>query len=297
MTNPYVTDFLDMMAAEHGASRNTLAAYARDLNQFEDFCDTEPTDVTEDDISDFIQYLSGQGYEQSSIARKISTLNDFFKFLLSEKEIAQNPMLNIISPKRKRPLPKFLTREEIDNIIETAEKSNDFTFQRLAVMVRLMYACGLRVSELITLPLNCINYEKKQILVKGKGAKERLIPIADKAIESLKLWLNLREFVLDGKQNSYLFPSRRSKLGFVNRATFYKILQKAALAVGIAPDRVSPHVLRHSFATHLLNKDVDLRSIQQMLGHEDISTTQVYTHVLSDNLIEEVKAKHPLAQL
>ncbi|MCQ2741215.1 MAG: tyrosine-type recombinase/integrase [Alphaproteobacteria bacterium] len=181
--------------------------------------------------------------------------------------------------------------------METAEKSSDFAFQRLAVMVRLMYACGLRVSELITLPLNCINYEKKQILVKGKGAKERLIPVADKALESLKLWLNLREFILGRRQNPYLFPSRRSKLGFVNRTTFYKILQKAALAVGIAPDRVSPHVLRHSFATHLLNKDVDLRSIQQMLGHEDISTTQVYTHVLSDNLIEEVKAKHPLARL
>lgn len=297
MTHPLVTDFLDMMAAEQGASPNTVVAYGLDLAQFEEFCGGDPTKADEDCVSAFVQYLSGQGYEQNSVARKISTLNDFFKFLLSEKEIDQNPMINIVFPKKKRPLPKFLTRAEISAIVDAAESSNDYEHQRLAVMIKLMYACGLRVSEVIALPLNCINYDKKQILVKGKGAKERLIPIADEAVQTVKIWLNVRDCRLkEGRQSPYLFPSLRAKNGLLNRSSFYRTVQKAAAVAGIPPNRVSPHVLRHSFATHLLDKDADLRSIQKMLGHEDISTTQVYTHVLSENLIEEVEAKHPLAK-
>ncbi len=296
MNRDILADFLDMMAAEHGLAENTLRSYERDLEQFFESCSKDYHDINEKDIKEFIAFLKSQGYAARSIARKISALNDFCKFLMSENEIAKNPMLNISAPKKSRSLPKFLTRDEINLLIEAAEHNPDNTHKRTATMLKLMYACGLRVSELVSLPLNCINFDKKQILVKGKGAKERLIPVADVALKEILQYLEIRKKLLKGAEKPFLFPSN-SKEGHLTRDAFFKAIKNLAVLAGISPEKVSPHVLRHSFATHLLNNDVDLRSVQMMLGHKDITTTEIYTHIITEKLIDEVKSKHPLAKL
>lgn len=291
----FVSNFLDMMAAEKGAAENTLISYQRDLAQFQAFYGDEISGATEDDVREYIRGLSARGYAETTVLRKISTLNDFFKFLLSEKQITQNPMINISAPKKKRPLPKFLTREEVNALISAAFLKKDFWHCRTAVMLQLMYACGLRVSELCGLPLGCINFEKKQILVKGKGAKERMLPIANEAADAVSEWIQLRGIMLKKQKNRFLFPSLNAKCGHLTRDAFFKDLKKLALLVGLSEEKVSPHVLRHSFATHLLNRDADLRSVQTLLGHESIATTEIYTHILPKNLLDEVRTKHPLS--
>lgn len=288
--------FLDMLVAECGAAANTVNAYEGDLLQFFEFSNKELTDITEDDVREFIKKLSSSGYAATSILRKMSALSDFFKFLLSEKEIKQNPMINIGSPKKAKMLPKFLTSDEVLHLIKTAEKSDKFKFLKISVMIKLMYACGLRVSELVGLSSNCINFDKKQILIKGKGSKERIIPVADDAQRSVLKWLEERKKYINENNKKFLFPSLRAKTGHISRNSFFKDIKELAVMAGIDQDKVSPHVLRHSFATHLLQRGVDLRSIQTILGHEDISTTERYTHVLSQQLITEIQKKHPLAK-
>lgn len=296
MNDGLISDFLDMLAAETGAAVNTTNAYQLDLQQFSAYCNKDLCEINESDIQEFIRNLSKNGFAQTSIARKLSALNDFFKFLLSEKEISQNPMINILAPKKGRSLPKFLTRTEIDQIIEAANVQTDLKHKRTAVMLKLMYACGLRVSELVSLPVNCINFDKKQILIKGKGSKERLVPIADEAIKSVLAWLPLRDILLKGRKLPFLFPSTIAKSGHLTRDGFFKNIKKLALLAGLDAAKVSPHVMRHSFATHLLHEEVDLRSVQTLLGHEDIATTEIYTHILSKELQADVLTKHPLAK-
>ena len=296
MNDGLIGDFLDMQASELGAAENTLAAYRLDLEQFAEFYGRDMTTAGEKDVQAFIRDLSAKGYAPRSISRKISALNDFFKFLLSEKEIDANPMINILPPKKGRRLPKFLTREEVDLMIEAAEHNPDARHKRTAAMLKLMYACGLRVSELVCLPLNCINFDRRQIIVKGKGSKERIVPVAEAALKEILAYLPVRESLLKGKEKPFLFPSSSAAGGHITRDGFFKNLKNLAVLAGIPPEKISPHVLRHSFATHLLNRDVDLRSLQKMLGHEDISTTEIYTHILSDELLQEVQNKHPLAQ-
>ena len=296
MNGGLIGDFLDMQASELGAAENTLAAYRLDLEQFAEFYGRDMTTAGEKDVQTFIRDLSARGYAPTSISRKISALNDFFKFLLSEKEIDANPMINILPPKKGRRLPKFLTREEVDLMIEAAEHNPDARHKRTAAMLKLMYACGLRVSELVCLPLNCINFDRRQIIVKGKGSKERIVPVAEAALKEILAYLPVRESLLEGKEKPFLFPSTTAGGGHITRDGFFKNLKNLAVLAGIPPEKISPHVLRHSFATHLLNRDVDLRSLQKMLGHEDISTTEIYTHILSDELLQEVQNKHPLAQ-
>lgn len=290
-----IEDFLEMMSAERGASDNTLQAYRRDLEQFWAFCSKpSPSDVTKADISAFIQSLSCDGFAAKSIARKISTLREYFKFLYSEKDISSLPTGNITSPKQQKPLPKYLSAEEIKQLIDTSRRSSEIRWQRISVMIELMYACGLRVSELVTLPESCINFERKQILIRGKGSKERLIPIASSAIDSMLIYLNLREkFLKSGRKSQWLFPSR-SRSGHFTRDAFYKDLKELAARCGIPPSKISPHTLRHSFATHLLNNHANLRAVQQMLGHSSISTTEIYTHIIDDSLIKTVLKNHPL---
>ncbi len=296
MDKTVIYDFLDMIAAEFGAANNTINAYELDLLQLFEFSNKELVDLTEDDIRAFIKYLSSSGYAPASVLRKISTLNDFFKFLLSEKEIKQNPMLNISSPKKAKLLPKFLTYNEISQLISAAENIDDIKFQRISVMIKLMYACGLRVSELVELPFSCINFDKSQILVKGKGGKERIIPIANEAKNAVLKWFEIRKKYVNDNNKQFLFPSIKSKYGHIDRSLFFRDIKELAIIAGVDKDKVSPHVLRHSFATHLLQNDADLRSIQAMLGHEDISTTEIYTHVLPQSIITEVQNKHPLAK-
>jgi integrase/recombinase XerD len=296
MTSGQIDAFLDAMAASVGAAVNTLSAYRRDLLQFSEFCGMDWTAVSQEEVRAFVHKLVDEGYEASSVSRKLSALNDFFKFLQSEKEIDHNPVTGILPPKKGRPLPKFLTRSEVERIIEAAHEQQDWRHKRTAVMLKLMYACGLRVSELVGLPQNCINFERKQLLVKGKGAKERLIPIAPEAAKSVLSWLEIRATVFKGINSPFLFPSQTATDGHLTRDTFFKNIKKLALLAGLSPEKVSPHVLRHSFATHLLDKDVDLRSVQAMLGHSDIGTTEIYTHILSGRLLSDVLSKHPLSQ-
>lgn len=286
--------FINTYAGEKGISPNTIAAYHSDLQQMSDFFDDDWQNITSDDIDAYAASLRDNGFEPSSISRKLSALSDFCKFLQSEGKIVSNPFSNIERGKRKKSLPKFLTRDEIERIIAAAASQNDKSHQRAVVMLKLMYACGLRVSELVSLPVSCFNESAKQILVKGKGSKERLIPIADEALQTLLSWLKLRELMLKGRKSNFLFPSFKSESGHFTRFGFFKEIKNLAIVAGIAPTRVTPHVLRHSFATHLLDKKADLRAVQAMLGHEDISTTQIYTHVTSDNLIDQVLKCHPL---
>ena len=196
MSQDLIADFLDMQAAEYGAAINTINSYNLDLQQFRDFYGNDFVAAKEEDIKNFIRYLSSKSYAPRSIARKISTLKDFFKFLLSEKLVAHNPMINICAPKKGKPLPKFLTKDEINLLIEAAEHNPDLKHRRTAVMLKLMYACGLRVSELVALPINCINFDRKHILVKGKGSKERIIPIAQSVIKDIFYYLPIRKAIL-----------------------------------------------------------------------------------------------------
>ena len=289
--------FINTYAAEKGISSNTITAYHSDLMQMAEYFGVPWEELTTEDIDAYVATLKDDGFEPSTISRKLSALSDFCKFLQSEGKIANNPLSNIERIKRIKALPKFLTRKEIDQLISAAASQNNPTNQRLAVMLKLMYACGLRVSELVSLPISCFNEHSKQILIKGKGSKERIVPIAEDALTAILNWLNLRELMLKGHKSNFLFPSSTSESGHITRFGFYNEIKKLAVIAGISPQRVTPHVLRHSFATHLLDKKADLRAVQAMLGHEDISTTQIYTHVLADNIINEVLNNHPLNKM
>ena len=274
MATPYeLEDFLEMLTAERGASENTIEAYRRDIEQFWQICKKQtPQEIDKEAI------------------------REYFRFLYTEKEIKIIPTAHISGPKPERALPHYLTTEEIKKLLTTAEERPEEKWQRIYVMLKLMYACGLRVSELVSLPENCINYDKKQILVKGKGSKERLIPIADSAIRAIHNYTAIRDnYLPKGRKSQWLFPSYASS-GHFTRNAFYEDLKELAVLSGISPQKVTPHVLRHSFATHLLNHGADLRSVQKMLGHSSIGTTEIYTHVANERLIELVKSHHPLHQ-
>ena len=279
----YIDIFLEALSAEKGRSEKTLTSYASDLHLADDAINGGLMGATESDIQ---HYLSSLPDKASSIARKASALRGFYKFLMLEKIITVNPTANLELPKRNRALPKFLTVEEIELLISSAGDIRNSL--RLRAMIELLYASGLRVSELCELPISGILGNK--LLIHGKGAKERLVPMHDAAIHALNKWIDAR-----GETDSkYVFPTN-SKSGHITRDGFFKILKKCAVLAGIEPNRVSPHVLRHSFASHLLAGGANLRAIQTMLGHEDISTTQIYTHVMPDKLKETVSNHHPFA--
>lgn len=297
MLSRYVDSFLDAESAEKGAALVTISSYKSDLQQFFSFSGAiDPQDLTEERIEKFLQYLQTSGYAPKSMARKLSTLKDFCRFLYSEKVISTNPAAYILTPKQEKPLPKFLSVKEIEQLIDTAFTKKDYRYWRIGVMIELMYATGLRVSELVGLPENAINYGKRLVTLVGKGNKERIVPIAERVITALQEYLPLREeFIKKNSSSTWLFPSLTSVSGHLTRDAFYKDLKKLAADCGIYPSRISPHVLRHSFATHLLNNNADLRSVQKMLGHENITTTEIYTHIIPQKLGDVVRSKHPLA--
>ena len=279
----YIDVFLEALSAEKGRSEKTLASYASDLHLADSAIGGGLMNATESDIQN---YLSALPDKASSIARKASALRGFYKFLMLEKIITANPTANLELPKRNRALPKFLTVEEIELLISSAGDIRNSL--RLRAMIELLYASGLRVSELCELPMSGILGNK--LLIHGKGAKERLVPMHDAAIHALNKWIDAR----GDTDSKYVFPSN-GKTGHITRDGFFKILKKCAVLSGIDPNHVSPHVLRHSFASHLLAGGANLRAIQTMLGHEDISTTQIYTHVMPEKLKETVSNHHPFA--
>lgn len=281
----YIDIFLEALSAEKGRSQKTLESYASDLNHADESISGGLLKASQNQVQ---AYLSSLPDKPSSIARKASALRGFYKFLMLEKIITENPAANLELPKRNRALPKFLSVDEIELLISSAGDTRHSV--RLRAMIELLYASGLRVSELCELPTSAILGDK--LLIHGKGAKERIVPIHETARHALQKWLALRE---DDK-SKYVFPSN-SKTGHITRDGFFKILKQCAILAGIDPHRVSPHVLRHSFASHLLAGGANLRIIQTMLGHEDISTTQIYTHVLPDKLKETVLKHHPLGEI
>ena len=278
----YIDVFLEAQSAEKGRSQKTISAYASDLFAAQKGIGNLLR-ATQDDIQNYLSHLPDKA---SSIARKLSALRTFYKFLMLEKIISENPVKNIETPKLQRALPKYLSPKEIELLISS---SGDIkTSARLRCMIELLYASGLRVSELCELQMSANLGDK--LLVHGKGAKERLVPIHEAAQHALHKWLQIRGDI----DSKYIFPTN-SKTGHITRDGFFKILKKCAILSGIDPARVSPHVLRHSFASHLLAGGANLRVIQTMLGHEDISTTQIYTHVLHEQLRDTVDSAHPLA--
>lgn len=297
MGNEAVNRFLEMMSAERGASANTLEAYGRDVEEFLTYCGgLALKEISRDDVGDFVQYLGREGRSPKTVARKLSAVREFFKFLYTEKDIKDNPAADVLTPKQEKPLPKFLSEDEIKRLIAAAKECSGLKGRQMTAMLELMYASGLRVSELVSLPENCINFDRRQVFVRGKGSKERVVPVAPAAIQAVFDYLEQRDcFIREGRRSIWLFPSKSSRSGHISRDTFFKRLKELAVKAGIYPSRVTPHVLRHSFATHLLNHNADLRSVQKMLGHESINTTEIYTHILSDKLLETVQKLHPLA--
>ena len=280
----HIEIFLEALSAERGRSIKTLSGYESDLRLANDAI---AGGLMGADTNAIQKYLSSLPDKPSSIARKASALRGFYKFLMMEKIISHNPTANLELPKRTRALPKFLSVDEIELLISSAGDIKNSI--RLRAMIELLYASGLRVSELCELPMTGVLGDK--LLIHGKGAKERLVPMHDAAIHALNKWLDAR----GETESKYVFPSRGTT-GHITRDGFFKILKKCAILAGIDPNRVSPHVLRHSFASHLLAGGANLRAIQTMLGHEDISTTQIYTHIMPHELMDTVQAHHPLAK-
>ncbi len=299
MNTRIIQIFLDMLTAEKGASANTIAAYRSDLMQFFEIAKTDYQQITRKGIVEYLKELNKLCYAQKSQARKLSSLREFCKFLLQEKILFENPCHNISAPKPEKHLPNFLTDEQINILINCAFKENKPALKRIGVMIHLMFVTGLRVSELISLTENSINYDKNTILVFGKGSKERIVFISNEAKKNIfEYSKNLRPcFISKGKSSIWLFPSLSSKSGHITRGTFFKHLKQLAYLAELNPDIISPHTLRHSFATNLVNHNADLRSVQKMLGHENISTTEIYTHILHDKLVDTVLKNHPLSEL
>jgi integrase/recombinase XerD len=291
----HIEIFLESLSAEKGRAANTLTSYGADLRQAEAAVG-DLAHAGEEDVRGYLSGLSAAGARASSIARKSSALRQFYKFLCAEKLIAKNPAGDLDGPKRRKPLPKYLSPEEIELLISSAGDVK--TSLRMRAMLELLYASGLRVSELCELPMSAILGDR--LLVRGKGAKERLVPMHAAARRALDAYLAVREHFGSGAANrpagaKYVFQSIGAK-GHVTRDAFFKLLKRCAVMAGIDPARVSPHVLRHSFASHLLEGGANLRAIQVMLGHEDISTTQVYTHVRPGALADAVERHHPMAR-
>jgi integrase/recombinase XerD len=291
--------FLEMLRAERGASKNTETAYSADLRHLFAFAARRkqaPLTVDADALRAYLKSLDYVGMTPRTVARRLSVIRQFFRFLLTERMRDDDPASTLDSPKLGRPLPKVLSRDEVDRLIETVKAKGGADGGRMSTLLEILYGTGLRVSELVTLPLSAVERDPSALVVRGKGGKERLVPLSDPARLAIAQWLNVRGGLLEeGETSRYLFPSR-GRTGHLTRQRFAQLLKETALAAGIDSARVSPHVLRHAFASHLLEGGADLRSVQLMLGHADIATTQIYTHVLDEKLRSLVQDKHPLAR-
>jgi integrase/recombinase XerD len=316
--NALIDGFLDMMLAERNASPNTRLAYRRDLDDAAQFLAQKKSDLadaSEDELRAYLQSLGAMAAR--TLARRLSSLRQFYRFLCSEGHRKDDPTRMIDAPKLGKALPKYLSEDEVGRLLAVVARMKGADGARLKAMLELLYAAGLRVTELVSLPLGAVRFDLKLVQVKGKGGKERLIPFGEPAAEALKAWLPVRQDALrsqgksrsnppplaggvrGGVQNAtqslYLFPSRDGKK-HLSRQRFFQLLKEIGIAANIAPSRLSPHVLRHAFATHLIEHGADLRSVQTMLGHADIATTQIYTHVASERLGKTVAEHHPLAR-
>ena len=296
--------FLDMIAAERGASRNTLDAYRRDLADFSAGLSDAGQNVAtadSDALRAHLGRLAKRGLAAASVARRLSAIRQLYRFLYSEGHRSDDPAAVIEGPKRGRSLPKVLSVKQVDGLLTQARegmkaevKSERLRAARLNCLLEVLYATGLRVSELVSLPETAAKRDQRMLIIRGKGGRERLVPLNDSAKRAMTDYLGLRaEAKLD--KSKWLFPSF-GESGHLSRQHFARDLKELAAASGLAPRLVSPHVLRHAFASHLLHNGADLRIVQTLLGHTDISTTQIYTHVVEERLKSLVRDLHPLAE-
>lgn len=299
MSEAQIEAFLEMMTVERDASPHTLAAYGRDLaDAAAGLVDAGGLlKADREAVERWFANLSRRGLSAATAARRRSALRQFYRFALAEGWREDDPSRRLDAPQRGRPLPKVLEREEVERLIAAAAAREGLGSLRLIALVELTYAAGLRVSELLALPVAAARRDPAYLVVRGKGGKERLAPLNDPARTALTAWLAARDASrpANAPDSPWLFPSR-GRSGRLTPRRFAQLLDQAATLAGIDPARISPHVLRHAFATHLLEGGADLRVLQTLLGHADIATTQIYTHVTSDRLVEMVKSKHPLAR-
>lgn len=295
--------FLDMMSAERGASENTLSAYGRDIEFWNAALISQGIDLLTAGGGHLEAVLARWRDEiaPSTAARRLSTLKQFYLFLQTENIRTDNPAYHLKGPKQGRPLPKVLTQDDVGALFEAAEKDTSPKGLRLLCLLEILYAGGLRVSELVSLKISQTRRRDGCLIIKGKGGRERLVPLTGPALGAMKAWNKVREETLPKtitaheRAAPFLFPSS-SKSGHLTRERFAQMLKDLAVQAGVAPSRISPHVVRHAFATHLLANGADLRSVQTLLGHADISTTQIYTHVLKERMRALVHDMHPLAK-
>jgi integrase/recombinase XerD len=304
--------FLDMLAAEQGAGDNTLDAYRRDLTDFSEFLGRKGQNFTgagTDELRDYLADLDTRGFKSSSVARRLSAMRHLFRFLLNERIRSDDPAAILSGPKRGRGLPKVLSIADVDRMLTRAKELTEaenaspqarLRAMRLYCLLEVLYATGLRVSELVALPLSASRRDARMIVVRGKGNKERLVPLNEASRQAMADYLAAMEALKPENKKSapsskWLFPSF-GESGHLTRQHFARDLKELAAASGLAPRLVSPHVLRHAFASHLLHNGADLRIVQTLLGHTDISTTQIYTHVVEERLKSLVRDLHPLAE-
>jgi len=291
--------FLEMMVVERGAGPNTLDAYRRDIADYRASLAAANRDIeqaTESDVRDFMSQLARRGMAPTTAARRLSAVRQLYRFLMLEGVLDTDPTIHVDRPKKGRPLPKLLSVDEVGALIGAAFERDGVEGIRLQALLELIYAAGLRVSELISLPLSGIADDRRSLYVRGKGGKDRRVPIGRAASRALAGWLAVRDAtVATPASKRFLFPSR-GRSGHLTRQRFNQLLDQLAIDAGLDPMRISPHVLRHAFATHLLEGGADLRAVQKMLGHADITTTEIYTHVQTERLSELVHKHHPMAK-
>jgi integrase/recombinase XerD len=304
--------FLDMLAAEQGAGDNTLDAYRRDLADFSEFIAPSGrgfADVETQALRDYLADLDGRGFKSSSVARRLSAMRHLFRFLLNERIRSDDPAAILSGPKRGRALPKILSIPDVDRLLARAKALTEapdasalqrLRAQRLYCLLEVLYATGLRVSELVALPRSASRRDARMIVVRGKGNKERLVPLNEASRQAMADYLAAIEVLEPEKKKNaanskWLFPSF-GESGHLTRQHFARDLKELAVSAGLAARVISPHVLRHAFASHLLHNGADLRIVQTLLGHTDISTTQIYTHVVEERLKSLVRDLHPLAE-
>ena len=296
--------FLEMMSAERGAAANTLASYERDLDDLSDFLSGRSVSIDSamrEDLSAYLVDLNRRGFQATSQARRLSAMRQFYKFLYAEGLRTDDPTAILDAPKKARSLPKTLNVSDVDRMLALAEQEAEadepdrFIRLRRLLLVELLYATGMRVSELVSLPAKVLSHEGRFLIVRGKGNKERLVPLSRSALNAMARYAKARAAIPDYEESPWLFPAS-SKEGYLARQVFARELKDLAIRAGLSAAAVSPHVLRHAFASHLLGNGADLRVVQELLGHSDISTTQIYTHVLDERLQELVYTHHPLAK-
>ena len=312
--HPLVDSFLDMLTTERGAALNTRHAYWRDLADVSLYLrskrNSDIDKATAEDLKAYLKDLSekvhSKGINKSKIAvrtvaRRLSALRQFYRFVVSENVRKDDPTSTIESPKQGRTLPKTLSEADVTTLIKTASTGGSSESIRLVCLLEMLYATGLRVSELVGLPMSALGQGNQFLMVSGKAGRERMVPLSDPAQKALKKYTDVRKQFIGSddqktRQEKWVFPSRTSDSGHLTRQRFAQLLKDLARAAGLEEGKVSPHILRHAFATHLLSNGADLRTVQKMLGHADIATTQIYTHIVGDKLKKTVKDKHPLSK-